>query len=85
LKKRLYDENSKKGGKWIDEISSVFWGWWGHCHQWYIHTYTSIYFDNTTWSYYSCSCSLAYPSSKFTLKIRFIIFRQWRHMHSCFT
>jgi hypothetical protein len=26
LKKRLYDENSKKGGKWIDEISSVFWG-----------------------------------------------------------
>jgi hypothetical protein len=23
LKKRLYDENSKKGGKWIDEISSV--------------------------------------------------------------
>jgi hypothetical protein len=26
LKKRLYDENSKKGGKWIDEISSVVWG-----------------------------------------------------------
>jgi hypothetical protein len=23
LKKRLYDENSKKGGKWINEISSV--------------------------------------------------------------
>jgi hypothetical protein len=23
LKKRLYDENSKKGGKWIDEILSV--------------------------------------------------------------
>jgi hypothetical protein len=23
LKKRLYDENSKKDGKWIDEISSV--------------------------------------------------------------
>jgi hypothetical protein len=23
LKKRLYDENSKKGDKWIDEISSV--------------------------------------------------------------
>jgi transposase InsO family protein len=22
LKKRLYDENNKKGGKWIDEISS---------------------------------------------------------------
>jgi hypothetical protein len=26
LKKRLYDENSKKGSKWIDEISSVVWG-----------------------------------------------------------
>jgi hypothetical protein len=26
LKKRLYDENSKKGGKWIDEISSIIWG-----------------------------------------------------------
>jgi hypothetical protein len=25
LKKRLYDENSKKGSKWIDEISSVVW------------------------------------------------------------
>jgi hypothetical protein len=23
LKKRLYDENSKKGGKWINETSSV--------------------------------------------------------------
>jgi hypothetical protein len=23
LKKRLYTENSKKGGKWIHEISSV--------------------------------------------------------------
>jgi hypothetical protein len=22
----LYDENSKKGSKWIDEISSVIWG-----------------------------------------------------------
>jgi hypothetical protein len=26
LKKRLYDENSKKGGKCINEISSVVWG-----------------------------------------------------------
>jgi hypothetical protein len=26
LKKRLYDDNSKKGGMWIDEISSVVWG-----------------------------------------------------------
>jgi hypothetical protein len=26
LKKRLYDENSKKEGKWINEISSVVWG-----------------------------------------------------------
>jgi hypothetical protein len=26
LKKRLYDEKSKKGGKWINEISSVVWG-----------------------------------------------------------
>jgi hypothetical protein len=26
LKKRLYDENSKKGGKWINEISLVVWG-----------------------------------------------------------
>jgi hypothetical protein len=26
LKKRFYDENSKKGGKWINEISSVVWG-----------------------------------------------------------
>jgi hypothetical protein len=26
LKKRLYDENSKKDGKWINEISSVVWG-----------------------------------------------------------
>jgi hypothetical protein len=50
-----------------------------------LHTYTSIYFDNTSWSYYSCSCSSAYPSSKFTLKLKFIIFREWRHVHSCFT
>jgi hypothetical protein len=27
--------------------------WWRHHHQRYIHTYTSIYFVNTTWSYYS--------------------------------
>jgi hypothetical protein len=59
--------------------------WWGYHHQRYIHTYTSIYFANTTWSYYSCSCSSAYPSSKFTLKLRCIIFRQWRHVHSSFT
>jgi hypothetical protein len=26
LKKKLYDENSKKGGKWINEISSVIRG-----------------------------------------------------------
>jgi hypothetical protein len=26
LKKRLYDANSKKGSKWINEISSVIWG-----------------------------------------------------------
>jgi hypothetical protein len=26
LKKRLYDENSKKEGKWINEISSAVWG-----------------------------------------------------------
>jgi hypothetical protein len=26
LKKRLYDENSTKGGKWINEISSLAWG-----------------------------------------------------------
>jgi hypothetical protein len=26
LKKRLYDENSKKSGKWINEILSVVWG-----------------------------------------------------------
>jgi hypothetical protein len=26
LKKRLYDKNSKKGGKWIDEVSLVIWG-----------------------------------------------------------
>jgi hypothetical protein len=26
LKKRLYDENNKKGGKWINEISSIIWG-----------------------------------------------------------
>jgi hypothetical protein len=26
LKKRLYDKNNKKGGKWIHEISSVVWG-----------------------------------------------------------
>jgi hypothetical protein len=26
LKKRLYDEHSKKGGKWINGISSVIWG-----------------------------------------------------------
>jgi hypothetical protein len=25
LKKRLYDENNKKGGKWIHELSSVVW------------------------------------------------------------
>jgi hypothetical protein len=59
--------------------------WWGYHHQRYIHTYTSIYFASTTWSYYSRSCSSAYPSCKFTLKLRCIIFRQWRHVHSCFT
>jgi hypothetical protein len=26
LKKRLYNNNSKKGRKWINEISSVVWG-----------------------------------------------------------
>jgi hypothetical protein len=26
LKKRLYDENSKKGGKWINELPHVIWG-----------------------------------------------------------
>jgi transposase InsO family protein len=26
LKKRLYDENNKKSGKWINEISSIIWG-----------------------------------------------------------
>jgi hypothetical protein len=26
LKKRLYDENSKKGGKWIHELAHVIWG-----------------------------------------------------------
>jgi hypothetical protein len=25
LKKRLYDQNSKKDGKWINKISSVIW------------------------------------------------------------
>jgi hypothetical protein len=28
LKKRLYDENSKKGGKWIYELPHVIWGLW---------------------------------------------------------
>jgi hypothetical protein len=40
--------------------------WWWHRHQRYIHTYISIYFDNTYWSYYLRSCSSAYPPSKFT-------------------
>jgi hypothetical protein len=26
LKKRLYDENNKKGGKWIHELPHVIWG-----------------------------------------------------------
>jgi hypothetical protein len=26
LKKRLYDENSKKGGKWIHKLPHVIWG-----------------------------------------------------------
>jgi hypothetical protein len=26
LKKRLYNENSKKGGKWINELPHVVWG-----------------------------------------------------------
>jgi hypothetical protein len=26
LKKRLYDENSKKGGKWIRKLPHVVWG-----------------------------------------------------------
>ena len=26
LKKRLYDANSKKGGKWIQELPHVVWG-----------------------------------------------------------
>jgi hypothetical protein len=26
LKKRLYDENNKKGGKWIHELPHVVWG-----------------------------------------------------------
>jgi hypothetical protein len=28
LKKRLYDANSKKGGKWIHELPHVIWGLW---------------------------------------------------------
>jgi hypothetical protein len=28
LKKRLYDENSKKGGKWVHELPHVIWGLW---------------------------------------------------------
>jgi hypothetical protein len=32
-----------------------------------------------------CRTHTTYPSSKFTLKLKFIIFRQWRHVHSCFT
>jgi hypothetical protein len=28
LKKRLYDENSKKGGKWVHELPHVVWGLW---------------------------------------------------------
>jgi hypothetical protein len=66
-------------------VSLLHESWWGHPHQRCIHTYNSIYFDNTSWSYYSRSCLSAYPSSKFTLKLRFIIFGQWTHMHSCFT
>jgi hypothetical protein len=76
------------GAKWAELVQLMHnfmqRSWWGHRHQRYIHTYTSINFNNTTWSYYSRSCSSGYPSSKFTLKLRFIIFRQWRHMHSCF-
>jgi hypothetical protein len=30
LKKRLYDENSKKQGKWIHELPHVVWGFWTH-------------------------------------------------------
>jgi hypothetical protein len=26
LKKRLYNENSKKGGKWINELPHIVWG-----------------------------------------------------------
>jgi hypothetical protein len=26
LKKRFYDENSKKGGKWIHELPHIVWG-----------------------------------------------------------
>jgi hypothetical protein len=26
LKKRLYDENNRKGGKWMHELSHVVWG-----------------------------------------------------------
>jgi hypothetical protein len=28
LKKRLYDEKSQKGGKWINELPHVVWGLW---------------------------------------------------------
>jgi hypothetical protein len=28
LKKRLYNENSNKGGKWIHELPHVIWGLW---------------------------------------------------------
>jgi hypothetical protein len=35
--------------------------WRGHHHQRYIHTCISIYFANTTWFYYSHSCSSTYP------------------------
>jgi hypothetical protein len=57
----------------------------GYHRQQYIHIYTSIYFANTIWSYYSRSYSSAYPSNNFTLNLRCIIFRQWRHVHSYFT
>jgi hypothetical protein len=61
------DDSSCRMGWWVDviRISSPT----------NIHTYTSIYFDNTSWFYYSRSCSSVYPLSKFTLKLMFIIFR----------
>jgi hypothetical protein len=45
LKKRLYDENSKKGGKWVHELPHVVWGFGLSCPKPQDKHLSSLYMD----------------------------------------